>query len=228
MKERHWILDGHTPKPAPLMQWGRWMATVDRHVALTKLYNPRAVEQDEALRAAAQAVSDAVDQAAGDPASRLRVLFTPEAFAGAAEPEPVITVSTVFLGLDHSFGEGPPVLFETMVFGGKHNEEQWRYCTWDQAEVGHRQVVALVTKIAAMADLMHTTKGGAVLAMRIFEGSWEVRHRVSDGRDRLVAEGVAQDADGAMLAVREFCAAYDGLAQIDGRQRDGDHPLQAS
>lgn len=25
-------------------------------------------------------------------------------------------VSTVFLGLDHSFGHGPPVLFETMIF----------------------------------------------------------------------------------------------------------------
>ena len=27
-------------------------------------------------------------------------------------------VSTVFLGLDHSWGGGPPLLFETMVFGG--------------------------------------------------------------------------------------------------------------
>lgn len=26
------------------------------------------------------------------------------------------TVSTVWLGLDHSFGRGPPVIFETMVF----------------------------------------------------------------------------------------------------------------
>lgn len=25
-------------------------------------------------------------------------------------------VSTVFLGLDHSFGGGPPILFETMIF----------------------------------------------------------------------------------------------------------------
>jgi hypothetical protein len=25
-------------------------------------------------------------------------------------------VSTVWLGLDHSFGSGPPVIFETMVF----------------------------------------------------------------------------------------------------------------
>lgn len=31
-----------------------------------------------------------------------------------------VWVSTVFLGLDHNFfGEGPPILFETMIFQGK-------------------------------------------------------------------------------------------------------------
>ena len=30
-----------------------------------------------------------------------------------------VTVSTVFLGVDHSFGDGSPMLFETMIFGGK-------------------------------------------------------------------------------------------------------------
>ena len=29
---------------------------------------------------------------------------------------PTVRVSTVFLGLDHQFGEGPPLLFETMAF----------------------------------------------------------------------------------------------------------------
>jgi hypothetical protein len=56
-------------------------------------------------------------------------------------------VSTVFLGLDHSFSryeDGPhePVLFETMVFGGPNNEEMYRYSTWEEAEVGHREMVA--------------------------------------------------------------------------------------
>lgn len=38
-----------------------------------------------------------------------------------------VTVSTVFLGLDHSFGSGgPPVLWETMVFGGPLDGEQER------------------------------------------------------------------------------------------------------
>lgn len=55
-------------------------------------------------------------------------------------------ISTVFLGIDHAFGlDERPVLFETMVFGGQFNECQWRYSTWDEAEEGHAQVVALMT-----------------------------------------------------------------------------------
>lgn len=53
-------------------------------------------------------------------------------------------VSTVFLGLDHSFGNGKPLLFETMIFGGDHDEYQERYSTWDEAEAGHRKACELV------------------------------------------------------------------------------------
>lgn len=56
-----------------------------------------------------------------------------------------IRVSTVFLGLDHSWGDnGPPLIFETMIFGGEHSDKQWRYSTWDQAEAGHKEAVKLV------------------------------------------------------------------------------------
>lgn len=50
-----------------------------------------------------------------------------------------VTVSTVFLGLDHSFNlfEGRPVLFETMVFGGQFDGDQRRYHTWHEALAGH-------------------------------------------------------------------------------------------
>ena len=62
------------------------------------------------------------------------------------------TVSTVFLGVDHRyFSEGPPILFETMVFGnsgGDFPEELdgklQRYATWDEAEAGHAEMVAEV------------------------------------------------------------------------------------
>jgi len=49
-----------------------------------------------------------------------------------------VDISTVFLGVDYQFGEGPPILFETMVFGGKLDSEMERYETWDEAEAGHQ------------------------------------------------------------------------------------------
>ena len=53
-------------------------------------------------------------------------------------------VSTIFLGLDHSFGEGPPLLFETMVFGGMLSDAMDRYSTWDDAVDGHNAMVERV------------------------------------------------------------------------------------
>ena len=55
-----------------------------------------------------------------------------------------VCVSTVFLGLDHQVGDGPPLLFETVVFGGKHPDSQERYSTWEEAEAGHARWVAKV------------------------------------------------------------------------------------
>lgn len=56
-----------------------------------------------------------------------------------------VDVSTVFLGLDRNWtGQGPPVLFESMVFGGPLDLEQERYCTWEAAVAGHNDLVARV------------------------------------------------------------------------------------
>lgn len=55
-------------------------------------------------------------------------------------------VSTVFLGIDHNFGEkGKPLLFETMIFGGPHDQYQDRCSTWDEAEAMHVKACELVT-----------------------------------------------------------------------------------
>ena len=69
-------------------------------------------------------------------------------------------VSTVFLGLDHAWGGGPPVLFETCVFlhedtepgstwpSGRlvpSSEVQRRYSTWAEAEVGHMELCEQLT-----------------------------------------------------------------------------------
>lgn len=55
-----------------------------------------------------------------------------------------VDVSTVFLGLDHRWGCGPPLLFETMVFGGSHDGHQWRYSTWKEAQANHKRIVKLI------------------------------------------------------------------------------------
>jgi hypothetical protein len=61
-------------------------------------------------------------------------------------------ISTVFLGWDQGigflaakFGKAlAPLLFETMVFGGKHHLFQRRYSTYDDAERGHAEAVKMV------------------------------------------------------------------------------------
>jgi hypothetical protein len=53
-----------------------------------------------------------------------------------------VRISTVFLGINHRlFGNGPPLIFETMIFGGPLDGGMWRYSTWDDAEVGHEMAV---------------------------------------------------------------------------------------
>jgi len=51
-------------------------------------------------------------------------------------------VSTIWLGLDHSFGTGPPVIFETMVFHDGEDFAQDRYATEAEARAGHDRYVA--------------------------------------------------------------------------------------
>jgi hypothetical protein len=53
-------------------------------------------------------------------------------------------ISTVFLGIDHQFFGGKPLLFETMIFGGQHDKYQNRCSTWDEAEKMHEEAVTLV------------------------------------------------------------------------------------
>jgi len=62
------------------------------------------------------------------------------------EKEKVI-ISTVFLTFDHSFGMSEePVLFETMIFGGKHDGYQTRYTTWESAKMSHELIVSAVKR----------------------------------------------------------------------------------
>jgi hypothetical protein len=56
-----------------------------------------------------------------------------------------IKVSTAFIGIDDNyFGNGPPLLFETMVLGGPLDGIQERSSTWEEAEIMHREMVSRV------------------------------------------------------------------------------------
>jgi len=57
-----------------------------------------------------------------------------------------IEVSTVFLGIDHSmsYNSSNPILFETMVFGGKLDQEMDRCTTWEEAEKMHAEMLEKV------------------------------------------------------------------------------------
>jgi hypothetical protein len=65
-----------------------------------------------------------------------------------------VRVSTVFLGVDHRYhSAGPPLVFETMIFGGEHDEWQERCSTWSEAEAMHARAIAIVKgEIVETAD----------------------------------------------------------------------------
>lgn len=58
-----------------------------------------------------------------------------------------IRVSTVYLGMDHGFDNGPPVLWETMVFG-MDDEIMRRYTSRQQAEEGYKEICNEVFNMA--------------------------------------------------------------------------------
>lgn len=66
-----------------------------------------------------------------------------------------VHISTVFLCIDHGFGmHQTPVLFETMIFGGRLDGYQVRYHTYKGAVAGHQKAIALVYKNKRPAFLL--------------------------------------------------------------------------
>jgi hypothetical protein len=61
-----------------------------------------------------------------------------------------VDVSTVWMGINHRYGPGPPLIFETMVFGGPLNQDCRRYTTIEQARAGHAEVLAAVREAAVL------------------------------------------------------------------------------
>ena len=58
-------------------------------------------------------------------------------------------VSTIWLGLNHQYGDGPPLIFETMVFASGNDmseHDMARYSTEEEAIAGHEAMVKKWTK----------------------------------------------------------------------------------
>jgi hypothetical protein len=115
------------------VKWALWYETADRRVAWTELQNPEPFYSIDKRRAKADAERAKQLGMSHYPVEDIR-LYTRK-----------ITVSTVFLGLDHASGDGPPLLFETMVFNGPLHNDMDRYSNWTEAEMGHD---AMVSRIA--------------------------------------------------------------------------------
>src|SRR3990167_5954569 len=125
-------------------------------------------------------------------------------------------VSTVFLGLDHQWGDGPPLIFETMVFGGPLDQETERYSTWEEAEAGHAQMVERVRRApgggkgAGNARHSAPRRGSALGARR----ARRITHARTSRKEIAVTErDYTKPADAAQEALLDGifdCASFDG------------------
>lgn len=78
--------------------------------------------------------------------------FETREHVGKTEAAPGVDVSTVWLGLDHNYGGGPPMIFETMVFGGPLDQDCERYHTEAEALAGHERWVIAARAAAEQAS----------------------------------------------------------------------------
>jgi len=80
-----------------------------------------------------------------------------------------VFVSTVSLGMDHNWGGGPPLIYETMAFHtSDQHDPQERYSTEAEALAGHRKMVARYRWDirAAVAALLHLARALAAKRRR--------------------------------------------------------------
>jgi hypothetical protein len=67
-----------------------------------------------------------------------------------------VEVSTVFLSVDYRhLGDGPPILWETMIFGGPHDRCMERYISKLAALQGHAHIVAFLERELAQSRHGH-------------------------------------------------------------------------
>ena len=68
----------------------------------------------------------------------------PERIAVKQEHVDDVYISTVFLGLNYSWESDISGLWETMIFGGEHDQYQERYTSYEDALEGHQKALNLI------------------------------------------------------------------------------------
>lgn len=79
-----------------------------------------------------------------------RILFRTEIYG--------VTISTIFLGMDHGWKSELPILFETMVFEGRYDGQQLRYPTYKDAEEGHKNYIKWIKNVGILNYLFSIIK----------------------------------------------------------------------
>lgn len=118
---KHYILRDGEIVAATLLEWAEWFETEERIIEQTDIPCEGAMQRK----------------------------MNPDREPGSLEKMTIkvvtntVSVSTVFLGLDHNWGNGPPILFETMIFGGEHDDYQTRCATLVEAKKMHTRALWL-------------------------------------------------------------------------------------
>ena len=79
-------------------------------------------------------------------------------------------LSTVFLGLDHSYRGGEPVLYESLWFGGPNDGDMRRYKTREEAIKGHIEMLAEISDNI----LFKGSSLAAISSLKEPKMSWEI------------------------------------------------------
>jgi hypothetical protein len=88
-------------------------------------------------------------------------------------------ISTIFLGLNHSFHEDDdhPLLFESMIYGGPADQEQLRYCFWEDAEAGH-QLLVEYARTCQRSPKAWAAYGWTKLKMWLQRLKWKIKEQL--------------------------------------------------
>ncbi len=123
----------------------------------------------------------------GRPAASFQEIASEMSFPGkrvAKDTAGVAEVSTVFLGLNHGWGDGPPLIFESLVFDGPLDGEMRRYSTEIEARAGHAELLELVRK-EVPADVVSLQR---ILSAAEYENTWKQAQALFDAGVRAPKE----------------------------------------